>query len=74
MAGDYVRGDMNIKQHEGTYAGFWTATKWGTVLCILIVAGLAVFRTNTKDCKVPENIDRYPNECAKVVHGEGHSE
>jgi hypothetical protein len=29
--GDYTRGDMIIEEHEKTYEGFLTMTKWGSL-------------------------------------------
>jgi len=34
---------MDYKEHERTYAGFIRWTVIGTVLCVLILAGMAVF-------------------------------
>ena len=30
-------------QHNGTYGGFISATKWGTALIVLVLLGLYVF-------------------------------
>jgi len=34
---------MDYKEHVRTYEGFITGAKWGTILVVLIVAGMAVF-------------------------------
>ncbi len=40
------RGNMNIAEQQETYRTFMTMTKWGTILCVLALIGLALFRTN----------------------------
>lgn len=40
------RGKMNIAEQQETYRRFMTMTKWGTILCVVTLIGLALFRTN----------------------------
>lgn len=49
MASDnqhYEHGQMDISSHTRAWAGFVAFVKWSTIGCLLIVALLAVFRTN----------------------------
>jgi len=34
---------MDYAEHERTYAGFLWAAKWGTIVVILIMIGMAIF-------------------------------
>lgn len=74
--GDYVHGAMDIGAHKKTFATFWTLTKWGTVLSVLLMIGLAALRTNQKDCTKPGASERYLKECGRLLPAEdgGHSE
>jgi hypothetical protein len=38
MAGDYVRGEMNIADQKSTFDGFMAVTVWSSLVC-----GLSVF-------------------------------
>lgn len=40
------RGGMNIAEQQETYRRFMAMTKWGTILCVIALIGLALFRTN----------------------------
>jgi hypothetical protein len=44
---DYQPGSMDISQHQRTYAGFITGTKWGFAFVMAIVIFMAFFRTHT---------------------------
>lgn len=49
MASDhngYQSGQMDISEHQKTWAGFVTFTKWSTIGCIAIMIFLAIFRTH----------------------------
>ncbi len=71
--GDYVHGQMDIKEHEGTFALVWALTKWGTILSILLLAFLAFTRTNAPHCDDAAYRLQSPNACEKVVPAEGAS-
>jgi len=32
-----------MREHQKTYAMFTGLTKWGTILCMLVVVGMALF-------------------------------
>jgi hypothetical protein len=34
---------MDYAEHERTFNGFLTATKWGTIVVVLILIGMAIF-------------------------------
>lgn len=42
---DYKRGSMDIREHESTYALFWSLTKWSGIFIVLVLLGLLIFRT-----------------------------
>lgn|GEM_PF-1971215 len=42
---DYKRGSMDIREQESTFALFWSLTKWGTVLTVLLLVFLAYMFT-----------------------------
>ena len=44
---DHKPGTMDISQHQRTYAGFLTGSKWGFILVMGIVIFMAIFRTHT---------------------------
>ena len=44
---DYKPGSMDISQHQRTYAGFLTASKYGMVFILAIMVFIAFFRTHT---------------------------
>ena len=35
--------DMDYAEHERTYALFTNLTKWGTIVCVVILIGMAIF-------------------------------
>ena len=39
-------GTMDLTDHLKTWNGFWEATKWSTVACIVLAIFLAIFRTH----------------------------
>jgi len=41
--GDHSIPAMDYVEHERTYAGFLAATKWGIIVVILILIGMALF-------------------------------
>ena len=43
----YVPGSMDISQHQRTYSGFLTGSKYGLILVLGIVVFMAIFRTHT---------------------------
>jgi hypothetical protein len=45
MADEHKHGEMDITEHEKTFAGFMTLTKWVTISIIVILLLLAIFRT-----------------------------
>ena len=63
---DYVRGEMDIKEHSKTYALFWGLTKWGSILMVAAMVLLAVTRTNAVDCKSAEQAAAHLNACGKL--------
>jgi hypothetical protein len=44
---DYQPGSMDISQHQRTYSGFLTGSKYGLILVLGIVVFMAIFRTHT---------------------------
>jgi hypothetical protein len=42
---DYKRGSMDIREQEATYALFWSLTKWGSILTIILLVFLAYMFT-----------------------------
>jgi hypothetical protein len=44
---DYKPGSMDISQHQRSYAGFLTFTKWSLIGILAIMIFLAFFRTHT---------------------------
>lgn len=42
---EYVKGTMDISQNVGMWGDFVTLTKWSSIFCIVIVAGMAIFLT-----------------------------
>jgi hypothetical protein len=42
MAADYVRGDMDMSQHESTFHGFMAVSTWGSLLTGLTVLYLTL--------------------------------
>lgn len=45
MAEEHKHGSMDITEHEKTFAGFVTVTKWAVIVIIGILLFLAIFRT-----------------------------
>ncbi|MEM8823505.1 MAG: aa3-type cytochrome c oxidase subunit IV [Pseudomonadota bacterium] len=45
MADDHEHGKMDISEHEKTFAGFVTFTKWTVIVIIGVLIFLALFRT-----------------------------
>ena len=43
---DHQPGSMDITQHQKTYAGFLTGSKWTFGFVLLIMVFLAFFRTH----------------------------
>jgi hypothetical protein len=41
----YKRGTQDIRAQQETFALFWALTKWGTIVTVLIVIGLAYLFT-----------------------------
>lgn len=46
MSADSGHGHMDISAHKKTWAGFTKLVKWSTILIILLMVFLAVFRTH----------------------------
>lgn len=67
--GEYVHGSMDISAQRGTFAGFWTFTKWGSIVLGLIVILLAITRTNAPDCSKGDQAAAHLNACGKINHG-----
>jgi hypothetical protein len=44
MADDHKHGKMDITEHEKTFAGFVTVTKWTVIVIIAVLVFLALFR------------------------------
>ena len=42
---DYKRGSQDIREQNSTFGLFWTLTKWGIVVCTLIMIFLAAMFT-----------------------------
>ncbi len=42
---DYKPGSMDISQHQRTYSGFLTASKYGMAFIVAIMVFMAIFRT-----------------------------
>ena len=42
---DHKHGEMNIEDHEKTFAGFMNASKNVTIVVILVLIFLAIFNT-----------------------------
>lgn len=66
---DFVHGEMDISEQRSTFDLFYTATKWGTILVVALVAILAVTRTNAVDCSKSDQAAAHLNACGKVAHG-----
>jgi hypothetical protein len=45
MAKEHEHGSMDITEHEKTFDGFMTVTKWVTISIIVLLILLAIFRT-----------------------------
>ena len=43
---EHQPGSMDITQHQKTYAGFLTASKWTFAFVMAIVIFMAIFRTH----------------------------
>ncbi len=35
--------DMDYAEHERTYVRFTNLAKWGTIVCVVILIGMAIF-------------------------------
>jgi len=42
---EYKRGTMDIREQQATFSLFWSLTKWGTVLTVLLMVFLAFMFT-----------------------------
>jgi hypothetical protein len=42
---DYKRGSMDIREQEATFSLFWSLTKWGSILTIILLVFLAYMFT-----------------------------
>ena len=45
MADEHKHGSMDTTEHEKTFAGFVSVTKWTVILIIAVLVFLAIFRT-----------------------------
>ncbi|MEM7490120.1 MAG: aa3-type cytochrome c oxidase subunit IV [Pseudomonadota bacterium] len=45
MADEHEHGKMDVTEHEKTFAGFVTVTKWVVIIIIGVLVFLALFRS-----------------------------
>ncbi|MFM9865496.1 MAG: aa3-type cytochrome c oxidase subunit IV [Micropepsaceae bacterium] len=41
----YKKGTQDMRAHNDTYGVFWAITKWGIIVTVLVLIGLAYFFT-----------------------------
>lgn len=44
MADEHKHGEMDVTEHEKTFAGFVTVTKWVVIVILALLVFLALFR------------------------------
>jgi hypothetical protein len=64
---EYVQGSMDIHEQQGTFALFWSITKWSSIAIGIALVLLALTRTGAVDCKNSEQAAQHINSCGKAT-------
>lgn len=66
--GEYVPGSMDISEQRKTFDLFYKLVKWGSIISVVALAGLAITRTNAVDCSKSDQAAAHLNACGKLPH------